>query len=129
MPRNLRATRLWGVSRIGNNCRANAKVYEKNNNGSERVNAYQLLCPSALEREEISSSLVSAWFKISYRTWEIDHKNTKRWNTTNAEVILLSQLAICALLWLRTSLQTYIQALVWRAAIDFPFLLEIINCW
>ena len=29
MPRYLWATRLWGVSRIGNNCRTNAKVYEK----------------------------------------------------------------------------------------------------
>ena len=33
------ATRLWGVSRIGNNCRTNAKVYEKNIYGSERVNS------------------------------------------------------------------------------------------
>ena len=29
VPRYLWATRLWGGSRIGNNCRTNAKVYEK----------------------------------------------------------------------------------------------------
>ena len=45
VPRYLWATRLWGVSRIGNNnyCRTNAKVYEKNNYGSERVNMCYLV--------------------------------------------------------------------------------------
>ena len=43
------------------------------------INAYQLLCPSGLQREEIRSSIVSAWFKISYCTWKIDQKNTRRY--------------------------------------------------
>ena len=35
MPRYLWATRLWGVSRIGSNCRTNAKVYEKTITGAK----------------------------------------------------------------------------------------------
>ena len=76
------------------------------------IYAYQLLCPSGLQREEIRSSLVSAWFSISYRTWKLIRKTPRdidwikqpeyyKWRSYSARSVGY------ALLWLRTSLQTY----------------------
>ena len=48
-------------------------------------------------------------------------------NTTNTKVILLAQLAICSAM--APYISANMQALVRRAAIAFPFLLEIVNCW
>ena len=61
-------------------------------------NTYQLLCPSGLQREEIRSSF-SIWFKIflshmKNRSEKQQEILTEDLNTTNAEVILLAQLAM-----------------------------------
>ena len=62
VPRYLWATRLWGVSRIGNNCRTNAKVYEKTYYGSERVN-WILVCGTPRRCE------MCYWISIECVVW------------------------------------------------------------